>query len=447
MSLASRCPYCLTTFRVVADQLKLRDGLVRCGSCKQVFNGIEHLMPETAEPAAPETEASVVSDTSDTSDTPDAASPVLSLIAIEQASALSAAEQEPALPEPTVPNTLPPLDIDFGDDPEANPAPAFEAPTPPLEEIAPMAEPVQTSPEQATSEEAPAQAALQAALQAPPQVAPHAGLPAESESPLSTPAQEASTPPPEQQTSSLPTAADNSKDNAADSDPWPEFSSQAADAAVHMQAALAELGLNAANLSSDEEESSSYSSHDASGKAEAEQETPAFLLQARRQKRWRGVRRAVFFSLYLLLIAGVAGQSLYYWRNDVATALPATAPVLEKICARLHCTMGLPSDIRELSLESNELLATAPDENTYTLSLLLRNRAKTPQAWPHIELTLKNDEEQAIVRRVFAPNDYLPPALRSLKAMPAGSEQPIKLSYALDQVTASGYAVYLFYPK
>ncbi|HVL76980.1 MAG TPA: MJ0042-type zinc finger domain-containing protein, partial [Noviherbaspirillum sp.] len=45
MALATQCPHCRTTFRVAHDQLKLRAGLVRCGACKQIFNGIENLRP------------------------------------------------------------------------------------------------------------------------------------------------------------------------------------------------------------------------------------------------------------------------------------------------------------------------------------------------------------------------------------------------------------------
>jgi predicted Zn finger-like uncharacterized protein len=43
MSLATRCPACGTTFRVVSDQLKLQRGLVKCGSCGEIFDGIEHM--------------------------------------------------------------------------------------------------------------------------------------------------------------------------------------------------------------------------------------------------------------------------------------------------------------------------------------------------------------------------------------------------------------------
>ncbi|OAI66714.1 MJ0042-type zinc finger domain-containing protein, partial [Ralstonia pseudosolanacearum] len=42
--LAARCPACHTAFRVVADQLRLRGGLVRCGRCNHVFDGRAHLI-------------------------------------------------------------------------------------------------------------------------------------------------------------------------------------------------------------------------------------------------------------------------------------------------------------------------------------------------------------------------------------------------------------------
>ena len=43
MALATTCPQCKTSFKVVPDQLKLRRGLVRCGVCQHVFSGVEHL--------------------------------------------------------------------------------------------------------------------------------------------------------------------------------------------------------------------------------------------------------------------------------------------------------------------------------------------------------------------------------------------------------------------
>lgn len=56
MSFITRCPACATAFKVVPDQLKISDGWVRCGHCRQVFDATLHLQPwwpRPIEPAAP----------------------------------------------------------------------------------------------------------------------------------------------------------------------------------------------------------------------------------------------------------------------------------------------------------------------------------------------------------------------------------------------------------
>jgi predicted Zn finger-like uncharacterized protein len=56
MAQAARCPHCQTTFKVVRDQLLLREGWVRCGHCGQPFNALDHLIelqPPDARPPEP----------------------------------------------------------------------------------------------------------------------------------------------------------------------------------------------------------------------------------------------------------------------------------------------------------------------------------------------------------------------------------------------------------
>ena len=50
--LATQCPHCSTQFRVTLAQLELRDGKVRCGTCREVFNGIDTVFEYTGEPSA-----------------------------------------------------------------------------------------------------------------------------------------------------------------------------------------------------------------------------------------------------------------------------------------------------------------------------------------------------------------------------------------------------------
>lgn len=53
MSLITRCPACGTMFKVVADQLKVSQGWVRCGHCTDVFDASAHLLPDGAAAPAP----------------------------------------------------------------------------------------------------------------------------------------------------------------------------------------------------------------------------------------------------------------------------------------------------------------------------------------------------------------------------------------------------------
>lgn len=90
MAQAARCPHCQTTFRVVRDQLLLREGWVRCGHCGEPFNALDHLIeispparqaePETAprvetEPITPPPPPPVAEDVADTVAEPPAQQP------------------------------------------------------------------------------------------------------------------------------------------------------------------------------------------------------------------------------------------------------------------------------------------------------------------------------------------------------------------------------------
>ena len=56
----TRCPHCETVFRITAEQLRVRFGMVRCGQCQAVFNAFDSLVeggaalaPDQADTPAP----------------------------------------------------------------------------------------------------------------------------------------------------------------------------------------------------------------------------------------------------------------------------------------------------------------------------------------------------------------------------------------------------------
>lgn len=54
MSQITRCPACATQFKVVADQLRISEGWVRCGQCKEVFDAAAYLVAAPPPPMLPD---------------------------------------------------------------------------------------------------------------------------------------------------------------------------------------------------------------------------------------------------------------------------------------------------------------------------------------------------------------------------------------------------------
>lgn len=59
MSLITRCSACGTMFKVVADQLKISQGWVRCGHCSEVFDAAANLQPYAPQATASSSDAPV----------------------------------------------------------------------------------------------------------------------------------------------------------------------------------------------------------------------------------------------------------------------------------------------------------------------------------------------------------------------------------------------------
>jgi hypothetical protein len=80
------------------------------------------------------------------------------------------------------------------------------------------------------------------------------------------------------------------------------------------------------------------------------------------------------------------------------------------------------------------------------LSATIRNRAIFSQQHPMLELTLTDAQDQPVVRRALAPQDYLSKTVNTQAGFAANTEIPIKVFIEGSQVKATGYRLYLFYP-
>lgn len=145
-----------------------------------------------------------------------------------------------------------------------------------------------------------------------------------------------------------------------------------------------------------------------------------------------------------VLLAGLALQAGTTFRDTLAANYPQLKPALAAMCQPLGCKIALPTQLDALSIEQGELATMA--ESTFSFSTVLRNQSKTAQAWPHIELTLNDNADKPVLRRVFAPREYLPSPAEAEKGFGPRSEQSIKLYFELKELKASGYHIAIFYP-
>ncbi|MDQ7969884.1 MAG: DUF3426 domain-containing protein [Oxalicibacterium faecigallinarum] len=400
MALATQCPHCQTTFRVVHDQLKLRAGLVRCGYCKEIFNGIEHLLPPEESgttaptaaiaptPRAPLTppQSTAASTTIDTM--PDATSRVVSTSssALSAASDTTSEEGQEAFAAATAPS------------------PASVMPTSRLSFTIPAHFEREHPPVYHAQDEKPADPLQRMTLM---------DFDREQPATLDELGQDAS------------------------------YAAQAESSAEELDQAISDLERKPwRQTSRGDEEQDDLALDD-----ETEQEEePAFVRKERARKELSTrVRNTLLIACSLLTIT-VLLQAGYSFRNQLAGMFPAAKPALISLCEGLGCRIALPADISSVSVESSELQTQAGNSNSFVLTALLRNDSSLDQEWPLIELTLNDANEKAVLRRVFTPLEYL----RDQALVDAGflhnSERSARVLFELNDTRASGYRVYLFYP-
>jgi hypothetical protein len=147
-----------------------------------------------------------------------------------------------------------------------------------------------------------------------------------------------------------------------------------------------------------------------------------------------------------VLLALLAGQALFHFRDAIAAHWPTAKPTLIKLCAVAGCEVHPVADIAGLSIEASDLQADPAHRGLLILSSTIRNRQSFPLAYPYVELTLSDAQDQVVVRRAFAPEEYLSAAANPRAGIAGNSELAVKLFIDASATSQAGYQVYLFYP-
>lgn len=494
----ARCPACGTTFRVRPEQVQARAGRVRCGHCQHAFNALEsrlddnppgNELPPPIVPAIAETPLFVLEEKRPINEQdarlPDDAvdlAPHALDASVEGADESAPISQPAETPEPgfepgfdTAPDTEPPAAAPTSlDDAEpANPN------TPPGADEAPEADDAPGLPGYIESDDAPPIESEPAPADLELRVEPFADIdieqawppadpdgdataPAEPPAPafqpdwpdaaeldLSAPQheavdfdallhkQDADTTPPE-------ALAANSDDQ-----PWPASEEPAA----MLAEPRAELAPRVEPMLADDEPIAQVvpanpgivepdgpapdeSDDDSEPTPPATQE-PAPPAPALRQAAWAAGAT--------LLVLALLGQGVLVFRSEIVQSSPQMRPFMESLCSGLGCELPLPRNAADIAIESSDIQPDANREAFFTLHATLRNRAEYAQAYPHLEITLTDARDKALVRKVLEPAQWLP-ADAPKDAFAAQREVSTRIGFEAPGVAAAGYRVYVFYP-
>ena len=387
MSQITCCPFCATKFKVVPDQLRISEGWVRCGQCKEIFDAAAHLQVLPLPVAVPAPAPSVA--------------PTLAVAPV----------QVPAFLREPLPVSAPA--------PTPAPVPA-PLPAPPAAPEAEAEAAAVFSLEDAPTPEVPADSPEAPNVLQAPEVEVEAPLAPESE-PAPLPAPE-----PEPEPAPVPEPVPESEPEPV---PEPERELELEpQVPSRLQGVLAAAPPQAPAQAAP---------------APARAEEPSFVRAARRQAFWRSAPvRVSLWVLCVLLTGLLAVQIAWHERDRLAAQTPALRPLLIQLCAALDCELQPYRHIAAVLIDSSGLSKGGPGDS-YQLQVTLKNTSVVDVAMPALELSLTDAQEAVLVRRVLLPDEWGGPAV-----LPAASEWSVRTPVALQGAASqlSGYRVLAFYP-
>ena len=405
MSLVTRCTSCGTLFKVVADQLKISEGWVRCGQCATVFDAQANLQvsPPNATPSPPSAPSARFSSPS-LPQTPSQIIPATPSPALQETQAIS--------PQPAVLGSLK----------EDSQHIARRVHAQPIDSGA--GSPVSSSSASASFQPGALRNAADLDSETGPSTASWAASDYAQISALLSPAEtrsETSSEAPFASADSINTSAasvlatPSVLNSSVPANTWPEDLLKGNDTAT----------------------------------------APDFVQQAQRAARWRSPWMRLSLSLVgLVLLTLLTLQVVIQEKDRIAALRPNTQAWLEQLCVYADCQVQALKRIEALTVDAssfnrinkNNAVLEAVTQS-FKLAVTLKNTDTVPIAAPHIELSLQDTQDQPILRRVLSPADL---GIMT-DVIAASQDMQGSLTLQIDTLQLAGkrihgYRVLAFYP-
>lgn len=148
-----------------------------------------------------------------------------------------------------------------------------------------------------------------------------------------------------------------------------------------------------------------------------------------------------------ILLALLGLQTAYALRTTLAAQYPATKPWLVQGCQLLGCKVDLPKNISLLTIDDADMQEHLERDGVLEFSSTLINHSKVVQAFPLVELTLTNTDDEPVMRRSFKPEEYLQESRDVTQGLQAQEEVRVKMTLSASGAVVAGFRVGLSYPN
>ncbi|MFJ2712666.1 DUF3426 domain-containing protein [Pseudomonas sp. NPDC087346] len=136
-------------------------------------------------------------------------------------------------------------------------------------------------------------------------------------------------------------------------------------------------------------------------------------------------RRLIWLTLVLLAAAGLAGQYIAYHFDELARQ-DQYRPWFQEFCPQIGCTVPSKVDIAKIK-SSNLVVRSHPEfSGALVVDAIIYNRATFSQPFPLLELRFADLNGKLIASRRFKPGEYLSGDLEGLAEMP--QQTPIHIA-------------------
>ena len=169
-------------------------------------------------------------------------------------------------------------------------------------------------------------------------------------------------------------------------------------------------------------------------------ETDHYRWRPAPQRVTRGAR-ITYGLLSALAVVAFAAQGAYFFRDELASRVPALAPTLALACEQLGCRLEPPRQTDALGFVGADLAADPAHKGLLVFTATLRNSGQQAVAFPHLILTLDGLSGEMVVRKVFTPAEFAPATANLGRGLDGGSEIEIKLYLDASQSNVVGFKI------